>query len=153
MPLLILFILVAAPLVEIYILIEVGAVIGGLSTIGLCLLTAAVGGLLLRQQGLRTVQRARNNLDRGSLPAIELLEGVLLAIGAVFLLTPGFVTDVLGFACVVPVTRQWLVGMLMERLRIRYAPVEGQAEPQHRPQAGSPPPIEGQWEHRDRPPE
>lgn len=125
MPLLAAFVL--TPLVELYLLIEIGSVLGALPTIGLCLLTAVVGASLLRQQGIETLARARRNLDRGELPAIELFEAVALVIGGVLLLTPGLVTDVIGFACLVPASRRWLVGVMMRRMRVRYGPVSTQA--------------------------
>lgn len=123
MPLLIAFVVV--PLVELYILIEVGGLIGALPTIGLCLLTAALGAALLKQQGLQTLARARHNMDRGDVPAIELFEGVALAIGGVLLLTPGLATDVIGFACLLPFSRRWLVGVALRRMRFYYGPPGG----------------------------
>ncbi|WP_290652647.1 FxsA family protein [Aquisalimonas sp.] len=145
MPLLLLL-LIVVPLVEIFILIEVGSVIGALSTIGLCVLTAVIGGLLLRQQGLDTLQRARVNLDRGAVPALELFEGLVLAVGGVMLLTPGFATDVVGFACLIPATRRGLVHAVMRRVHVHYGPVEGQAH--RRPPAGQDA-IEGEFQRRD----
>lgn len=130
MPLLILLaILVVVPLTEIYILIAVGTEIGALSTIALCLLTAAIGAALLQRQGLQTMQRARANLDRGRVPAMEMLEGVALAIGGVLLLTPGFVTDAIGFACLIPFTRRLMVLGLMQRVRVVHGPIQGQSRP------------------------
>lgn len=120
MPLLIAFVVV--PLIELYVLIEVGGFIGALPTIGLCLLTAALGAALLRQQGLQTLARARHNLDRGEVPAIELFEGVALAIGGLLLLTPGLLTDVIGFACLLPFSRRWLVAAALSRMRVYYGP-------------------------------
>lgn len=145
MPLLLLL-LIVVPLVEIFILIEIGQVIGALSTIGLCVLTAVIGGFLLRQQGLETLQRARVNLDHGAVPALELFEGLALAVGGVMLLTPGFATDVAGFACLIPVTRRALVHAVMRRVHVHYGPVEGQA--QRRPPTGQDA-IEGEFQRRD----
>jgi len=113
---------VVVPLVELYILIEVGGVIGALPTIGLCLLTAMLGAALLKQQGLRTLARARSNLNNGQLPAIELFEGVVLAVGGIVLLTPGLVTDAFGFACLVPFTRRWIVAAALRRMQVYYGP-------------------------------
>lgn len=112
-----LLLFVTVPLVELFLLIEVGKGIGALYTIALCLLTAALGTALLRQQGLQTLARARVNLDRGTLPAIELIEGVALAVGGLLLLTPGFVTDAIGFACVLPPTRRIFVGLVLRRIK------------------------------------
>ncbi len=120
MPLLVAFVVI--PLVELYILIEVGGVIGALPTIALCLLTAILGTALLKQQGLQTLARARHNMDRGDVPAVELFEGVGLAIGGLLLLTPGLATDVMGFACLLPWSRRWLVAVALRRMRFYYGP-------------------------------
>lgn len=141
-PLLIaLFLLVTVPLVELYLLIEIGRGIGALYTIALCLLTAALGTALLRQQGIQTLARARVNLDRGTLPAIELMEGVALAVGGVLLLTPGFVTDVIGFACLLPPTRRVLVSLLLRRVKTTRSGADHPGRIT----------IEGEYERRDRP--
>jgi UPF0716 protein FxsA len=110
------------PLVEIYILIEVGQVIGALPTVTLCVATAVVGAGLLRQQGLATMNRARGNIDRGQVPAMEMLEGVALVIGGALLLTPGLATDGVGFCCLVPWTRRALVRLALRRMQVRYTP-------------------------------
>ncbi|MDX1800983.1 MAG: FxsA family protein, partial [Marinobacter sp.] len=82
---------VILPIVEMTILIKVGAVIGALNTIGLVLLTAVLGAALLRQQGLATLLKANQRLNSGELPAKEVAEGLILAVGGALLLTPGFV--------------------------------------------------------------
>jgi UPF0716 protein FxsA len=114
MPLL-LFMLI--PIVEMWILIEVGGWIGALPTIGLVVLTATIGLSLLKQQGLSTLMRARRKMDEGAIPASELVSGVMIAVGGALLLTPGFVTDALGFALLIPQTRQWLLFKLIDRYR------------------------------------
>jgi UPF0716 protein FxsA len=121
MPLvLILFIvLVSVPLVEIYVLIQVGRVVGAGTTVALVVFTAVLGAWLLRGQGLATLARARATLDQGQLPAEELVEGLILLLAGVLLLTPGFVTDALGFAALLPPVRRTLAGALAARLRIQ----------------------------------
>ena len=114
MPLLI-FMLI--PIVEMWILIEVGGWIGALPTIALVVLTATIGLSLLKQQGLSTVMRARRNMDEGAIPASEIVSGVMIAVGGALLLTPGFVTDALGLALLIPQTRQWLLFKLIDRYR------------------------------------
>ncbi|MFV8836629.1 FxsA family protein [Aquisalimonas sp.] len=141
-----LLLLIIVPLVEIFILIEVGKVVGALSTIGLCVLTAVIGGLLLRQQGMETLRRARTNMDRGTVPAVEMFEGMALAVGGVMLLTPGFATDLIGFACLIPFTRRLVVHALMRRVHVQYGPIDGQAR--RRPPSGQDA-IEGEFERRD----
>ena len=99
-----LFLLV--PMLEIYLLIQVGGVIGALPTVLLVVLTAFIGAYLLRQQGFATLQKAQESLARGELPAGSLLEGAILLVTGALLLTPGFFTDAVGFICLVPVARQ-----------------------------------------------
>jgi UPF0716 protein FxsA len=144
---LLLFIIV--PLVEIYLLIEIGTVIGALTTVALCVLTAVVGGVLLRYQGLQTMFRAQANLSRGQVPAIEMFEGVALAIGGALLLTPGLVTDVFGFLCLIPWSRRMMIHAAMRRMQVVYGPASGRGG--SRPGGPSPhEPLEGDFEHRDR---
>lgn len=111
-----LLIFVIMPIVEMAILIKVGTIIGALNTIGLVLLTAIIGAALLRQQGLSTLLRANQRLNGGELPAREVAEGLILAVGGALLLTPGFVTDTIGFLCLVPGSRQWLAGQVLKRM-------------------------------------
>ncbi len=106
-PLLILFLVV--PLAEIYLLIEVGSEIGAIATVALVVLTAVVGAALMRAQSLATLLRARAAMAKGEVPALELLEGAVILIAGALLLTPGFLTDAAGFACLVPSIRQHLV--------------------------------------------
>ena len=112
---LIIFMLV--PIVEMWILIEVGGWIGALPTIALVVLTATLGLSLLKRQGLSTLMSARHKMDQGSIPASELVSGVMIAVGGALLLTPGFITDAIGFALLIPQTRQWLLFKLIDRYR------------------------------------
>ena len=145
MALILFLLLLLTPLIELYVLIEIGRVIGALSTIALCILTALIGAALLRHQGLQTLRRARVNLDRGTVPALEMFEGVALALGGILLMTPGFLTDAMGFACLIPVTRRLLVGMALARVHVVHGPVA-------RPRDGRRPDtnvIEGEYKRRD----
>lgn len=108
MPLLLL-VFIIVPIFELYLLIKVGGIIGALPTIAIVIITAVIGTWLLRQQGLATLQRYQNNLGQGKLPAMELVEGLVLLFGGALLLTPGFFTDAIGFLCLIPVTRQALI--------------------------------------------
>ena len=122
MPLLLIMLI---PIVEMWILIEVGGWIGALPTIGLVVLTAMIGLSLLKQQGLSTLLRARRKMDEGAIPASELVSGVMIAVGGALLLTPGFVTDALGFALLIPQTRKWLLFKLIDRYRDKIV-IEGE---------------------------
>ena len=112
-----LFLLV--PLIEIGVFIEVGGLIGLLPTLGLILLTAALGTWQLRAQGLSTLARARQQMEQGQLPAQELYDGFCLIIAGALLLTPGFVTDAVGFALFVPAFRRLLRQVVAQRIRMR----------------------------------
>lgn len=88
---------IVIPLVEMLLLFEVSDYIGGLATVGLVVLTAVIGVQILKRQGLSTLMRAGQRLQSGELPAQEIVEGMLLAAAGALLLTPGFITDTLGF--------------------------------------------------------
>jgi UPF0716 protein FxsA len=94
------------PLVELYLLIEVGRVIGGATTIGLVLFTGILGAFLARLEGFRTLLRAQETLRSGMVPAEELLDGVLIFVAGAMLITPGILTDGTGFLILFPPTRR-----------------------------------------------
>ena len=112
------FLFIVIPLVELYLIIKVGGVIGALWTVLLVVLTAVIGVSLLRIQGFNTLNRARMNMEAGTLPAMEMMEGMVLAVGGALLITPGFLTDTLGFLCLIPATRRAMIRYLMQRSRI-----------------------------------
>ena len=113
---LLLLIFIVVPILEMWLLITVGGAIGVVPTIGLVLLTAVVGLRLLRQQGLQTLFRYQQRLQSGEIPAQELMEGLMLAVGGALLLTPGFVTDFVGFCCLLPISRRWLIARFMDKV-------------------------------------
>ena len=106
-------IFLVVPIVEMLLLFEVAEHIGGLSTVGLVVLTAVIGIQVLKQQGLTTITRARQRLEQGEVPGQEILEGLFLAVGGAFLLTPGFITDTLGFIFLIGPSRRLLVHRLI----------------------------------------
>lgn len=93
------------PLVELYLIIQVGQAIGALPTIGLLLLDSLIGTWLLRSQGRAVWRRFRSTLGAGQAPAREVLDGVLVIVGGTLLLAPGFVTDLVGILLLLPPTR------------------------------------------------
>lgn len=107
------------PLVEIWLLITVGSAIGAGWTVFLVVLTAVIGAFLVRAQGLSTLARSQAVLRRGELPAIELLEGAALLVAGALLLTPGFFTDAVGFALLVPPLRRQMIATILRRNIIR----------------------------------
>ena len=106
---------VAVPLVELWVILQVGDAIGVLATIGLLLGVSVVGTWLVRREGAGTWRRFREALASGRVPAEEVVDGALVIVGGALLLTPGFVTDVVGLACVAPPTRAVLRRWLQRR--------------------------------------
>lgn len=154
MPLFIFFVVIS--LVEIYVLIQVGSLIGALATVALVVLTAMVGVTLLRAQGLATLMRARARMEQGGLPAEELAEGFLLALAGATLLTPGFVTDAMGFALLVPAVRKKLLRSAMKLFKPTVVMggnvYDGQARPHSSPHSGvhsAGRVIEGDYQRQD----
>ena len=117
MPALLVVALVVVPLAELFVLIQVGQVIGAGWTIGLLVLDSLIGGYLLRREGRRTWVAFRAATTRGSVPANEVADGALVLLGGALMLTPGFLTDVVGLACVVPPTRRVLRRQVLQRGR------------------------------------
>lgn len=122
-----LFIIV--PLLEILAFIEVGSLIGALPTLGLTVMTAVVGAVIVRQQGLRIVGEARRRLADNQLPLTSAMHGGFLVLAGILLLTPGFVTDVVGFLLLVTPFRlfvakrawSWLKGRAEVRMETDHA--------------------------------
>lgn len=104
---------IAVPLVEMLLLFEVSDQIGGLSTLGLVVLTAVIGVQVLKQQGFSTLSRANARMSSGQLPAQEIIEGMLLAAAGALLLTPGFITDTLGFVFLAAPLRRPIAARLL----------------------------------------
>ncbi len=118
--LLILFVIV--PVTELYILIEVGKKIGSLTTIGIIILTGIIGAYLVKGQGFMILKKIQNDLNEGIMPGDSLIQGAIILAGGILLLTPGFVTDIIGFIFLIPVSRnivkkyllKWLKGKIKE---------------------------------------
>jgi UPF0716 protein FxsA len=109
----------AIPIVEIYLLIQVGSIIGVFPTILMVIATAVIGAFLLRQQGLSTLTRFQNNVAQGQVPAMEMLEGIILLVGGALLMTPGFFTDTIGFLCLLPFSRRIMVHFLVKHSMVK----------------------------------
>jgi len=107
------------PIIEVYLLIEVGGMIGAGWTILLIILTAIIGVNLLRQQGVSTLMRANQAMSQGQIPAMEMMEGIFLAVGGALLITPGFFTDAIGFICLLPFTRRVIIRALLLNSTVR----------------------------------
>ena len=106
---------VLLPLAELALLIQVGRAIGLLSTLVIVVLTGVIGAALARKQGLRAWLAIQAELRQGRMPAAALMDGLLILIGGIVLLTPGILTDLLGFALLLPPTRNALKRSLRRR--------------------------------------
>jgi UPF0716 protein FxsA len=105
------------PLLELFILIKLGTVIGALPTVLIVLITGGVGAYLARQQGSRVWWNIQAEMNEGRFPADNLIDGLLLLVAGAVLLTPGLITDVLGLAVLIPVTRAPIRRWIKKRLR------------------------------------
>lgn len=113
--LLILFLIV--PATELYILIEVGKKIGGLTIIGIIILTGIIGAYLVKGQGFMILMKIQNDLNEGIMPGNSLVQGIIILAGGILLLTPGFLTDLVGFIFLIPISRNIVKKYLLKWLK------------------------------------
>ncbi|EOX1297119.1 FxsA family protein [Vibrio cholerae] len=148
-----LFLFIAVPVIEIALFIQVGGVLGVWPTIALVLLTAIVGASLVRSQGLQTLLTVQQRLAQGQLPAQQILEGVMLAVAGVLLLTPGFFTDILGMLVLLPAPRAYFAKQLMSRVVVGNIHASGagfeQPNPFHDRANPNGTTYEGEFERKD----
>ncbi len=95
------------PFFEIYLLIKIGHYLGAFNTIVVVIVTGFLGAYLAKLQGIKTMMRVRDSLNRGELPAEHMLDALLIFMAGIVLLTPGFITDIVGIGILVPSTRSW----------------------------------------------
>lgn len=105
------------PLIELYILIKVGQHIGALNTVAIVIFTGIFGAFLAKMEGLRVLYNVQRDLQEGKMPTNRLLDGLLILIGAVLLITPGLLTDLAGFALIIPLTRALVKAWLKHYLQ------------------------------------
>ena len=108
------------PVVEIYLLIQIGTIFGALTSIALVIVTGFLGAYLARIQGLQTLFRIQKSLREGQMPSRELLDALLIGIAGLVLLTPGFLTDAFGFLLLIPNTRTAIKQWLHRQIEVRY---------------------------------
>ncbi|RUO29415.1 hypothetical protein CWE12_10590 [Aliidiomarina sedimenti] len=116
-----LLLFIAVPIVEIAVLLQVGDLIGGLNTLVVIILTAVIGALLVKQQGIQNWMRMQSKMARGQMPGEEMAGGLLIFLAGVLLITPGFVTDVIGLLFLLPPTRSVIAKAMLKRMVIRGA--------------------------------
>ena len=147
---------IGVPLIEIYLFIQVGGLIGALPTVLLVIITAIIGVSLLRAQGFHTMAKFQREVSTGQLPANTMLEGIALIFGGALLLTPGFMTDAIGFLCLIPFTRQTLIAWAIKNMTItgsgfmsggHYS--QGFGRPQNHSKPYDPNVIEGEFKESD----
>ena len=134
------------PLVEIYLLIKIGSVVGAGMTIFLVVFTAFLGAVLVRAQGFSTLARVQGQMATGQLPALEIMEGVMLFVAGALLLTPGFFTDAVGFVFLTPPLRRLIIRWIIDRGYIGRANAAG---PGASPGAGSHRVIDAEYRNID----
>jgi UPF0716 protein FxsA len=121
--------LIIVPLLELVLLLTLADVVGSVTTLAVVVITGISGAWLLRRQGLRTLRNIAVELHAGRLPSTDLLDGVLLLMAGVLLLTPGVLTDLVGIALLIPITRsifrRWLVEYFKRRWRVGVFPGPG----------------------------
>jgi UPF0716 protein FxsA len=141
MPWLLLFFLM--PIVEMYLLFTVAGYIDALPTVALVMLTAVIGVFLLKRQGLATLTRGVGRMNSGQVPGQEIAEGILLGIAGALLITPGFVTDTIGFLLLFPPSRMSIAGAILRNASLQYGSAEG-TPPEQGSQGVESPPEERQ---------
>lgn len=149
---------IAVPLIELAILIKVGEVIGLLPTILLVIATAIIGVSLLKRQGLATIAKARSTVEAGEFPVESVVDGICLLLAGAFLLTPGLLTDTVGFTLLVPAFRRNLAKWLFDKFKssgnihVHTFGTGGPNDPGAGPSGRTPPDggvIEGEFEDLD----
>jgi UPF0716 protein FxsA len=112
--------MIVVPLVETFVLIEVGSLIGPLPTVLLLLLDGVLGAWLARREGIAVLRQLSEDLKQGLPPARHLMEGALVLVGAVLLITPGFTTDLVGMLLLIPFTRRRIAPLVLRYLAARF---------------------------------
>ncbi len=139
----IILILVAVPIIEIALFIELGGWVGLWPTIGLVIVTAILGGLLLRMQGFAAMQKLQSSVAEGGDPRGPLAHGVMILVAGLLMLTPGFFTDAVGFSLLIPPVRAALIARIGPKLAARAVYMgpgmqDGRGQPQRQPQQDQP---------------
>ena len=107
--------IILVPIIEIYLFIKIGGQIGAFNTISLIFITAVIGIIYARYEGLNTLKSGFSQLVKNELPAYEIISGAAIAFAALLLIIPGFATDVLGFLLIFPFTRKIIFGRFVDK--------------------------------------
>jgi len=128
--------IIGIPVIEIYLMIKVGGVIGALNTIFLIFFTAITGVYFAKIAGLNTLRSGVNQLVKNEIPVYEIISGAALAFAALLLIIPGFVTDIIGFLLIIPITRKFFIKSISSKFKHRKNNediIEGSAEEEKYP--------------------
>ena len=112
-----LFFIIGIPIIEIYLFIKIGAQIGAFSTISLIFITAIIGIIYARYEGLNTLRSGISQIVKNETPAYEIISGAAIAFAALLLIIPGFATDMLGFLLIFPLTRKFILSGLSKKFK------------------------------------
>ena len=121
-----LFLIIGVPIIEIYLFIKIGAKIGAVSTILLIISTALIGLVYVKYEGFNTLRSAMSQLIKNEIPLFEIISGAALVIGAFLLLLPGFLTDILGFLLIFPLTRKIIFKKVSTKYKEKNKFIEGE---------------------------
>ena len=127
----VLLLIIGIPLIEIYLMIEIGGVIGALNTIFLIFFTAIMGIYFAQLEGLNTMRSAFNQIRKDEIPVYEIISGAALAFAALLLIIPGFLTDIIGFLLIIPFTRKKLIKIISPKFDTKETKkkiIEGESE-------------------------
>ena len=109
--------IILIPIIEIYLFIHIGTIIGAISTIFLIFVTAIIGIYYAKYEGLNTLRSGFNQISKNRTPTYEVLSGAAIALGAILLIVPGFLTDSLGFLTIFPITRKIIFYKIIKRFK------------------------------------
>ena len=109
--------IILVPIIEVYLFIKIGSQIGAFNTISLIFVTAIIGIIYARYEGLNTLKSGLSQLFKNKMPAYEIISGAAIAFASLLLIIPGFATDVIGFLLIFPVTRKLILGKLSNRFK------------------------------------
>ena len=124
--------IILVPIIEIYLFIKIGSQIGAINTISLIFITAIIGVIYARYEGLNTLRSGFSQLIKNEMPAYEMISGAVIAFAAILLIIPGFATDLVGFLLILPFTRKFLFGKFLKKFnddtKIKKPYIEGDFE-------------------------
>ncbi|MCD9504088.1 membrane protein FxsA [Photobacterium phosphoreum] len=149
---LLMLLFIVVPMVEIGLFIQVGGLLGLWPTIAIVFLTAVIGASLVRSQGIATLISVQKKLQQGEVPTQEIIEGMLLAVAGVLLLTPGFMTDALGLVLLLPLSRAKVARLLMQKVTLKNSFNQfggGFAHHTHSKDAANGDVFDGEFERKD----